>query len=468
MDSIAKTSVPLSRGASEQAPSIAIAHHSSVVALIFAGLALASFLVGFVLREDGAGNARFDYFHHHLLTIEKFASEPWNVAIRDYPSAEAPLFFILAANNPLLGNELLFDIFYSAMAVGIAVLFAYALHARFAAFQAQWPWALLAGTTILLSPYFRAAAYWINTDDLPFLFVIVTCLCLLPLLDKERSPSLNPSLLIPLVAVVSSCAFYTRQFYLFLPIYSFVVLFISYPIHRILTAVSFAVVAVPGIVLLLIWQGVTPPSTRYDVGFRPGSLLDGFSFSMFYAMPFVGYRAFAWFTSGSGNLPLPRLSTALLWVAGYLLFLAIFLPHFSFPELGGGVLSKLCERAGPLGPLLFVTAAYCGLLIVGHLMLLASWQTRLLIGLVFAPFLIRTTVFQRFFDPLLLVLFMLFYERRYVARYANYGAAFAVAGFAFVLLTAAIGYYHVSGHVTFDPLDWSRQQSVLAGHTAIR
>lgn len=458
MDSTAKTFGLLRSGAKEQSPAIMSAQHSSVAALIFAGLALASFLIGFGLREDGSGGARFDYFHHHLPTIERFVSEPWSVAIRDYPSPATPLFYILASINPLLGNELLFSIFHTVMAVGIAVLFAYALHARFAAFHAQWPWALLAGAAILLSPYFRAAAYWPQTDDLPFLFVILTYLCLFPLLDNEKPSSLNPSLLIPVVAVVSACAFYTRQFYLFLPIFSFAVLFIFYPTQRILTVVSFAAATIPGIILLLTWQGVSPPFDREKVGFSPNSLVDGFSFGMFYAIPFFCYRSYAWLTGGSGKLPLPRRSTALLLGAGYLLFLAIFLPHFTFPELAGGVLGKLCERAGPLGPLLFVTAAYCGLLIVANLMLFTSWQTRLLIGLVFVPFLIRPIVYQRYFDPLLLVLFMLFYNRRYVARYANHRAAFSVAGFNVALLIAAIGYYHASGHMVFDPLDWSHKQ----------
>jgi hypothetical protein len=68
----------------------------------------------------------------------------------------------------------------------------------------------------------------------------------------------------------------------------------------------------------------------------------------------------------------------------------------------------------------------------------SGWKSWLLIGLFLAPNLINKVAFERYFDPVILVTFFLFFERNVAARFSTGRAAVLLMLF-YSLLLGGIG-----------------------------
>ena len=216
-------------------------------------LALALFVLGLILGLDPGGGARSDLYIYHLPTIYAFHTRPWLQVLHNYPSATTPLFHMLESFNPLLGHDIAFrtsSLIFSLVIYGLYVI---ALCRRFADAPQVRSWAALLGAAFLLSPYFQSSTYWPITDTLPLFFMLVVFLLLNPIENgpAQHETMLRPVVRILLLALLSMCAFYTRQSYLFVPLYVFVLLFKTQTATRWWTLCVFALAGLPG--LYLFW-----------------------------------------------------------------------------------------------------------------------------------------------------------------------------------------------------------------------
>jgi hypothetical protein len=182
---------------------------------------IASFLIGFLLREDSIGGAHFDFDEFHWPIIERFSAMPWGTAVADYPSATNPLLYLIVSLLPLRGDQETYHVITFAVALLIWPLLARAYYRRYSNLEIGWLWALFGASAILISPSFRSSAFWGITDYLPFVFCAGTSLLLSTFQDSEPrgARAVGPFALVALAAV-SACAFYTRQFYAFLPLFA--------------------------------------------------------------------------------------------------------------------------------------------------------------------------------------------------------------------------------------------------------
>jgi hypothetical protein len=418
--------------------------HLNPWAILATVLALILFVVGLILGLDPGGGTRSDLYIYHLPTIYAFHTHPWLQVLPNYPSATTPLFHMLESFNPLLGHDAAFRASSFVFSLLLYGLYIVALRKRFADMSQVRSWAALLGAALLLSPYFQSTTYWPVTDTLPLFFMLVIFLLVQPIQDRttqQEKTTIHPIASILLLALLSVCAFYTRQSYLFLSLYLFALLFKTQPAYRWWTFFIFAFAGLPSLYLYWLWKGFTPPAFR---GINQGSSAEIIVYPLtmiaFYAMPLLVEAIYQ--QRSNWRTFLPSRTGWLALFAGAVLFLVVF-HHFSFSEhhFGGGIASKIFAKCGRPGPALFLLFAYAGLLILIWLFRITDWKTRALLIFFLLPTLMMKVVFERYFDPLLYVLFFLFCEQSLVRRFVNVRTGILIFLFMAALLGGALRYH---------------------------
>ena len=385
---------PPSRAAKAPVP---LAWPAGVLVAVGVGLWIASALgldPGNVLAQ------KFDLELAHLPSAKRFAELPFLEAL-DYPDAPFPLVLMLMGAVLALGGNLL-TLQVLSVGIGLALLWLVYAQARTnRGFPAAAAVALVAA--VLISPYFRGTTVYVNTDPLPLALLVAAYV----LADRARDPR-------PVLALALACiAVWARQFYVFGALAIFLREAPGAGRARFLrlAAVS-AVLAVPVVALILYWGGPTSPALG-RIG--PGHLaLAGpvttvpvlLSIFGLYALPsaVATLRFHRSEFLAAARRPLFLLCLACLAAAG----IAVALGAAKLQVIvGGGAALVGLERFGvPVGVLSALLAAVV-VGVGGYLtyLVLQAPRTNAVLLLALLAFLPTTVLYQRYFDPLLPILF---------------------------------------------------------------
>src|ERR1700730_17759877 len=227
---------------------------------------VSSFLVGDLLGEDSTGWACFDSYWAHWPLVELFSATSWGTAVADYggfPAANNPLLYMIMSLIPLHGDPKIYHAMTFVLALLTWPLLSWAYYRRYSNHGIDWLWALFGASAILISPSFRSSAFWGTSDWLPFVFCAVTSLILsrFQASKADKSAAIDPFTLAALAAA-SACAFYTRQFYLFVPVLAAWVVLTRTKTSPLLVLSFFGVVMLPETLLVYVWKGLNPPPLR--------------------------------------------------------------------------------------------------------------------------------------------------------------------------------------------------------------
>lgn len=412
----------------------------STVLPIFLLIGVVSFLIGFLLQEDSIGGAHFDFYKFHWPIIERFSTMPWGAAVADYPSATNPLLYIIASLLPLRGDQETYHVITFVLALLVWPLLALAYHRRFSNYEIGWLWALFGASTILISPSFRSSAFWGITDYLPFVFCAGTSLLLSPFQESEphEAPAIGPFALVALAAV-SACAFYTRQFYAFLPIFAAWMALTRTRTSPILVLGIFFLAAMPELFLVYTWKGLNPPTFHNQ--FNPGItnvLFVGANIGFLSTPLIVGCIR----RSLRDVLPVWwGVRSTIIAIAGLLVFI-IALADTEWPDSGGGIVVKAGLRMGPLGTPFILTVSYFGFL-AAILFSMRSATNALLAGAFVVPFFLAFPTYQHYLEPTLSVAVFLFADTETARRVFNKRVLTCNFVFSALILAIAIGYYDI-------------------------
>lgn len=402
------------------------------------------FLIGFFAGEGKHGAAHSDFYLYHLPAIMAFHVNSWSEAVRNYSSATTPLFHILGSLNPLLGHDKSFRASYMLFCLAFYFVFVYLLRLRFREMGSSKEWAWIVGGTLLLSPYFRSQAFWPMTDNLALIFVILSAVLIeIILKDKRKLSGSAHKLLIASILLSCLCAFYTRQTYLFLSCYAIIFLWAKLRRDR-WVLLSVVPMVIPAFYLFTIWHGLVPPAfqQRHE-GFSFGAILFPLVMITFYSTPFIVDIVFR-----EGNVfarpnrkTLQRIALA---IAGAVPFWMIFHRYLelAYASSGGLLLNTLHKCGTNLGPDLFLIFAYIGLLILYCLGKVCSRSSNLLLGLFLLTFLSLKIDFQRYFDPLLIILFWGYMDRSVIQKFVTIRAASILIAFETILCLGEILHNH--------------------------
>jgi hypothetical protein len=410
------------------------------VGLSFALLSVvASFFAGFLLGEDSVGGARFDSYEFHWPIIERFSVLSWSTAVADYPSATNPLLYILVSLLPFRSNQDTYHRMTFAIAFLTWPLLSWAYYRRYSDRRIDRLWASFGASTILLSPGFRSSAFWGTTDFLPFVFCASTSLLISGFQDSERRHPAIGVLALVAVAITSACAFYTRQFYAFLPVVAAYTVLTRTDTSRFIVVGVFVTMALPELLLIYIWNGFNPPT--FHGQFHPGItnvLVVGVMIAFLSTPLFVGCvrRSLAdvfpeWWGTRS----------TVIAFAGLLVFI-IVVGATRWPEAGGGIIVKAGLSMGAMGTPFILATSYLGLLAAG-VFCMRSITNALLAGSFLLPFFLAFPTYQRYLEPSLVVALFLFSDSQ--TSRALFNKRVLACNFAFtgLILVLGIAYYDV-------------------------
>jgi hypothetical protein len=414
--------------------------------------AVASFIAGSLLGEDSGGAMRADFYCNHWRSIERFSTLPWSKAITDYYNPENPLLYMVASLLPLHGDPKTYHVITFAGGLLTWPLLSWAYYCRYSKYGIDSLWALFGASAILLSPSFRSSTFWGDTDWLPFAFCAVTSLLLSRFQDPERGEvrTVNAYTLVTLAAV-SASAFYTRQYYAFLPVFAAWIVFTRTTTSRLLVFGIFFVAALPELFLVYLWKGVVPPMHQAE-NFHP-ALLNIWkvgAVSGFLSSPIlIGCmrRSFGDVLPGWWGV-----RSTILALAGLLVFImgimALGPPEWlekGWGGGGGGIVIKAGLEMGALGDPLILTVSYFGLL-AAILFATRSATNAVLAGSYLVPLFLTAPTYQRYLEPSLVVALFLFADAQTARVLFNKRVLIYNWVFTALILTICIIYYDLLHH----------------------
>lgn len=378
---------------------------------------------------------RRDFETFHGPAIRRFANEPFLTALADYPAAPFPLFYLLSAGVArATGSELAVRLWSVALGLGLLACTYLLGRRRFGA----GPLPLLLVAVVLLSPYFRGQTVYANTDVLALTFAAASWW----LFEGRAAGAFGTRSAAALV--LAFLAFYTRQFYLFVPLYLLVRLLAECSWRGRVGALGLcAVLSVPVLALVWFWGGVTP--ARFAVHARPLEFPDAAATVIlvlgFYCLPL----AFTSMVRLRGELgeTLRRPAFRVLAAAWALVAGALVLGGKGVPDVEGGGLPlhalALLPDALALRSLVFAAAVFAAGCYLTYLVAQRPLHHSLLV-LLGACFLPTNILYQRYFDPLVpLVLAGVLLTRELAAGAAKLTL---VAMLGLELVVASIGFVH--------------------------
>jgi hypothetical protein len=408
--------------------------------------AAASFLVGWLLGEDSSGGMWWDFYCDHWLLIARFSTTSWGTAVADYNAAMNPLLYMIASLLPLHGDQEIYHGITLVVGLLIWALLSWAYYRRYSKYGIDWLWAIFGASAILLSPTFRSSTFWGTTDWLPFAFCAGTSLLLSRFQDSEtrEARTIGPFTLTAL-AVLSSCAFYTRQYYAFLPVIAAWIVLTRTRTSLFLIFNVFFLAMLPEMYLVYVWKGFNPPM-QHNM-FHPAiiNIWKVGAITGFLSLPIiVGCIR----RSLSDVLPewWRARSTAVAF-AGLLVFIMVIMalgpPEWlekGFGGPGGGIIVKAGLRMGALGNPFILAASYIGL-VAAILFAIRTATNAVLATAYFAPLFVAVPTYQRYLEPSLVVALFLFADTPTAKIVFNKRVLMCNFVFAALILPIGIVYY---------------------------
>jgi hypothetical protein len=411
-----------------------------------------SFLAGGLLGEDSSGDMSGDFYCNHWPTIKRFSTMSWGTAVADYYNPENPLLYMIASLLPLHGDQKLYHIITFLVGLLIWPLLSWAYYRRYSKYGIDRLWASFGASAILISPTFRSSTFWGDTDWFPVALCAGTSLLLSRFQDYEgdKAGAIDPFTLVALAAV-SACAFYTRQYYAFLPVVAAWIVLTHTKTSPFIIFGVFFVAMLPELFLVYLWKGIVPP-THQGENFHPALI------NIWKTGAAIGLLSFPIIVgcirrSLSDLLPewwRPR--SNVVAVAGLLIFIMVIMIQGA-PEWlekgwgggGGGIIVKAGVMMGALGTPFILTVSYFGL-VAAILFSMRSTTNTVLAGTYLAPLFLTAPTYQRYLEPSLVVALFLFADTQTARTVFN--KRVLIYNFVFTALILAIGivYYDIFHH----------------------
>lgn len=395
------------------------------------------FLVGIaVLRGLTVGIATFhgtDELAYHVPTVLRFAHELPGIDLHSYPAAQTPLFHVLfALAGKVVGYELwrlrLLNVVISWGAA--VVLWAFLRRGRGLAPLT----ALVFAELFALSPYAFGVSFLVMTDGLALLLAIAAIAAAVRYAADGRPATLAATALLVGLAVL------TRQSLIWLAPAAATLALLARPRvgELVRSGAALLLALVPFGLLVLNWHGLTPPgSDPSSCGLCSGNangrhLSSGLSLRpVELTVALVGlYRAVLLAPLGRRALPRERLRPAALGALVGLVVVALFAVGTSQTDAG-----YIWKVAGKLPALHGTSVAFWLLAPLGGAVLGARWRRDdplpfVVLGWFLVSSLATRLLYQKYFDPIALLVVLFAVGPRELARRRELaGAAVLAAGF---------------------------------------
>ena len=373
----------------------------------FLFLIFQSYLIGFFLRENIAGGAEKDFLMFTWPGIQAFKENFSNTIINWSVIGEGstPLFHILNAYfNPFTFNQIAFQTSITLISLLNVIFFSQILIEKFKLKNVD---ALLYSSVLLILPFFRSSAFWGITENIGWLFLIISIKFFIKIGISKKFLIRN----IFLTCLFSSLALYTRPYLIFFPIFVTFYLFLSKEFYKFkYTSFFYLIFSVPGWILLYLWDGKIYLGEGLNrVNFieenhHPKYILQNLiifpSIIFFYLFPIEFLSFLKKFRINKNKL----YKFLILFSCLLLLYFLNFFDYLNETKLGGGALLKLNQFLFNDNFIFFILISSLGILVIVEYIKFSTKNFVLFIIFI----LIYSTpkfIFQEYFEPLVLILF---------------------------------------------------------------
>lgn len=374
---------------------------------LFLFLIFLSYLYGFFVRENLAGGAEKDFINFTWPTILAFKNN-FFYTLNNYGvlgEGSPPLFHILNAYlNPFTYSQITFQASITFLSFINVILFGQIIKEKFKINNLD---ALLYSSIFLILPFFRSSAYWGLSENLGWLFLILS---IKYYVKYEKQHAEKKILTILLMCLFSSLALYTRPYLIFFPI--FLILqsitkkdfsFFKY------SSFFYCLFSIPGFILLFMWGGI------YKIGATTTdqiSLLDyhnpKFIFNNLIIFVSIIFFYFIPFEVAKINQNIKILNKKKILAFVIILSLLITLNYFdTFAylkeiNLGGGVFLKLNQILFDNKLIFFIVISSLAAALIFEYIQISKNNIILFFCLII--FCLPKFILQEYFEPLILIL----------------------------------------------------------------
>tara|TARA_B100001123_G_scaffold216066_1_gene243929 strand:+ start:701 stop:2044 length:1344 start_codon:yes stop_codon:yes gene_type:complete len=422
-------------------------------------LIIFSFFLGFFLRENASGGG-LEFYNLSWPIINSF-KEDFFFTINNYGSfkdGSFPLAHIINAYvNPFSGNDWSLQLSITILSFVIFIIFAFTIKKSFSYIGTTD--IFLTSSVILLLPFFRTSAFWGKPENFSWLFFIISLYFfneikkrIFEIPDKEKIFN------IIFFCFFSACTLYVRQSFIFLPISYFLYLFFFKAHKKIifLSIVFFAILALPGLYLILQWGGLydTKNFDSYFMDFiHPKYILKNIpillSFFGFYLLPILiielikdGYKNI--FNKYFNIFLLFFIFLIALHFAGVLGYLGNYI-------VGGGAILKINYLIKQNNYFLLIIFSSIGFSIIINLLKDDLKNNGLFLLPIIIIYSFPILLHQEYAEPLVLILFFLAFNTKLHQTY------FEKPGFSSIILLSYFTIFLLGSiyfkHFAFDSLE---------------
>ena len=232
-----------------------------------------SFFLGYFLRENSAGGGT--EFYKLSWPIIQSLKKDFLYTINNYSlfgDGTIPFSHTINAYlNPFSNNVSNFQLSVTIISFVIFIIFAVILKKTFS--KTNTLDIFLISSVFLVLPFYRTSAFWGKNENYGWLFLILA-IYFFSEVGKNISKNPNKRDILNLIffCLTSACALYARQALIFLPISYLLYLFYNKANKQIIitSIILYFILAIPGILLILIWGDI------YDTSNLPaGSVYGG-------------------------------------------------------------------------------------------------------------------------------------------------------------------------------------------------
>ena len=375
-------------------------------------IVLLLYIFGFLLRENIAGGAEADFLNFTWPVIQALKFDFYGT-IKNYGSfgeGTLPLFHILNAYlNPFSSNIFYFQASIASISLLNTIFFSQIIRKKYELSKLD---SYIFASVFLVLPFFRSSAFWGITENLGWLFLILS---LKFYLDYEIKNFKNLRLNIFLICLFSSLALYTRPYLIFFPIFLVIeaisrkdIIFLKH------SFLIYFILAIPGLYLIYLWGGifkidggsVNLLKDYHNPKFILKNLIIFFSIFFFYIIPFEISKNEL---KKGFNI---KIFASIFIIILVLEILNIF-DYLQYIELGGGVFLKLNQLLFGTNIIFFLIISCLAIQITSKYIFISKKNRILFTCLIIYCF--PKFILQEYFEPLVLIIFLslLDLERNY-------------------------------------------------------
>ena len=352
-------------------------------------LLLSSLFLSLFLNENSSGGSKLDYESTELY-IEQFKLGLKSGFLFFLGQIQSPIFYILLALLKSFFPHWTINTIYILISSLLPLIFYNILKIKFPGSNKNYLYSI--SLLIFFSPYFRSSAIWLTTDNISLIFFSLSIKYFLKIKYNNKSN-------IILCFIFLALSAYIRQYYSI-----FVIVFFFELIKKKKNIIFYVLLnlllALPAIIYyyFIIYKYNIPLLQKTNINFFQ-SLLLFLSIMFFYTVPFfVFYK----------NIT----SISYLFFKNnikYILILFLFIVFCIYNEnikidYGGGAIFKLLKKFN-LNYYLFYSGLVTFLFILFKKIFEKNYLNYLIIAIMYMIACITPYIFQKYFDPLTLIIF---------------------------------------------------------------